>query len=101
MPDGIEGTIEVTVDGDAWTQVENFANIGPSDTAFVVHTKDGIASIIFGDGVHGAVPPSGSGVTITYRNGSGSTGHVSKHIDIEGDTRKFWIISRQELTATG
>jgi len=102
MPDGIEGIIiEVTVDGDAWTQVENFENAGPSDTVFVVDTKDGIASIIFGDGAHGAVPPSGSGVTTTYRNGSGSTGHISKHIEIESDARKFWIISRQELTATG
>jgi hypothetical protein len=101
MPDGIEGTIEVTVDGNAWTQVENFANSLPNDTVFVVNTKDGIASIIFGDGARGAVPPSGSNVTATYRNGSGSTGHIAKQIEIESDARKFWIISRQELTATG
>src|ERR1700757_1629973 len=99
MPDGIEGIIiEVTVDGDAWTQVENFENAEPSDTVFVVTTKDGIASITFGDGARGAVPPSGSGITTTYRHGSGSTGHISKRIEIESDARKFWIISRQELT---
>jgi hypothetical protein len=101
MPDRIEGTIEVTVNGDPWTQVQNFATVGPSDRVFVATTKDGITSITFGDGAHGVVPPTLSEVATTYRHGSGSTGNVAKQIGVESDARKFWIISRPGVIATG
>jgi len=57
MADRVEGTIGVTVNGREWTHVASFENARPTDTVFITKTEDGITSIIFGDGTHGALPP--------------------------------------------
>ena len=38
----------------------------------------GTGSVRFGDGLHGAVPPTGTSVTATYRTGSGGEATVSR-----------------------
>ena len=101
MADRVEGMIEVAVNGSEWTHVASFENAGPTDTVFVTETEDGITSIIFGDGTHGALPPSGSNIAATYRGGSGSTGCISKRIENASDLRKFWVIVSADLQAAG
>lgn len=47
----------------------------PERRAFTVDLATG--SITFGDGLHGAVPPSGANVSATYATGGGSAGAVT------------------------
>ncbi|MEJ2862576.1 hypothetical protein [Actinomycetospora flava] len=77
-PTGIRSSLEVRVDGVAWTEVESLADVHGEDHVFAVRERDdGIATITFGEGVHGARVPSGQeNVTATYRVGIGPEGDV-------------------------
>ena len=55
---------EVTVGGRAWTRVNDLSTAGPTARVFQVDRES--ASITFGDGSHGAVPPAGQVVRVTY-----------------------------------
>jgi alpha-N-arabinofuranosidase len=57
----------VSVGGQVWQQVSSLAQAGPNDRVYVLDRASG--RIVFGDGVHGAVPASGSQVAITYTSG--------------------------------
>jgi hypothetical protein len=68
--------LEVRVGGVLWSPVTDFADSGPEDHR-VVAGPDHTTSILFGDGQHGAVPPSGKkNVTAVYRIGLGQVGNV-------------------------
>jgi alpha-N-arabinofuranosidase len=56
----------VTVDGSAWESVDSLATAGPTDRVYVLSAADG--TVTFGDGVHGAIPPSGAIVRADYRS---------------------------------
>jgi hypothetical protein len=61
--------------GNIWTPLRDLLDAGPFDRNFVVETEDdGTATLRFGDGVLGAAPATG--LTATYRTGTGSAGHV-------------------------
>ena len=66
--------LTVRVDGLAWTYVESFYDRGRDERIYRVEMAlDGTATIVFGDGVHGARPQSGiSNVTASYRVGAGA-----------------------------
>jgi len=82
----VAGSIRVTVTesgGDTrWQEVPTLANSSPADRHFVVQRDAlGTASLLFGDGVNGLIPPRGAAtaaVTIraTYRVGGGPQGNV-------------------------
>ena len=61
-----------------WNASAQFFDQGPSSESYIVRiADDGKASVIFGDGEHGARLPSGvENVTATYRSGTGSPGMV-------------------------
>ena len=56
--------VSVYVGGTRWTQVESFANSGPSDQHVVIDYSTG--AIHFGDGKKGAIPASGQNITVSY-----------------------------------
>jgi hypothetical protein len=64
--------ISVFVDGRPWTQTGTLAGAAPTERVFEV-TEDG--TVVFGDGEHGTTP-SGSTVSVTYRQGGGAAGSV-------------------------
>lgn len=68
----------VTVDGITWTSVDNFLSSQPTDRHYIVELgEDDVATIRFGDGVAGQVPPAGVGnVAITYRHNAEIDGNV-------------------------
>ena len=69
--------VTVTVDGRRWRRLEHSRALGsasPEDRVFVVDAAAG--AVRFGDGAHGAVPPDGSLVRLTYRLGGGRAGNV-------------------------
>lgn len=78
-PSGIEGTLEVRVDGALWRRAGSLAELGPADRAVFVRTgDDGRTSVVFGNGEHGARPATGvENVTAVYRAGIGKAGNVA------------------------
>ena len=60
-----------------WTLQESLAFSRENQNDFVIEIDDkDQATVIFGDGAFGAVPPSGSVIKATYRVGGGSHGNV-------------------------
>ncbi|WP_306316874.1 MULTISPECIES: baseplate J/gp47 family protein [unclassified Streptomyces] len=82
----IAGSITTTVTGPGgptlWHEVRTLATAGPAERCFMVQRgADGTVTLLFGDGVNGAIPPKGSGldqveVHATYRVGGGPQGNV-------------------------
>jgi predicted phage baseplate assembly protein len=72
-PAGGEPALEVRVGDVRWTRVVDLAQSGPDDRHYRSETDDrGVTTIVFGDGINGAVPPPGSkNVTASYRVGLG------------------------------
>ena len=77
-PGGARAALVVRVDGVEWTQVGSLLDAGPRDRVYVVRRdEDGGARVVFGDGVHGARPATGTeNITAVYRTGIGADGAV-------------------------
>jgi hypothetical protein len=61
-----------------WTQVTHLADYGPNDSVFTVDlSSDNVTTIIFGDGVSGAVPAKNKKIKVQYKDGNGALGNVS------------------------
>ncbi len=74
-PDGRRAYLEVTVDNIIWDRVDTLFDTAPDARIYIVRQQpDGTSEIVFGDGVNGAIPPSGGGnvVATWYRYGGGS-----------------------------
>lgn len=70
----VVSTLAVTVNRQAWTEVDSFYGQPPDARVFVTAQDDaGATTVQFGDGVTGARLPAGTGnVVATYRIGSGA-----------------------------
>jgi predicted phage baseplate assembly protein len=74
----VVGSDAVYVDDVQWTRVENFLASRPTDRHYRVELgeKD-VPTFIFGDGVTGAIPPTGvSNIRADYRYGADTNGNV-------------------------
>lgn len=60
-----------------WGRVETLLGAGPTDQVYsiVVDTND-VATVTFGDGANGLVPPQGTVLQATYRKADGAKGDV-------------------------
>jgi hypothetical protein len=78
-PDGLVASLEVRIGGVRWREVAGLFGQPPDAAVYEVRTvEDGTSVIQFGDGVAGAVPPTGrANVTATYRVGAGLQGRVA------------------------
>lgn len=76
---GVESTLEVRVNGVRWNPADSLYARGPEEKLYVVRIdNDAKASVIFGDGEHGARLPTGTeNVRATYRHGIGRGGEVA------------------------
>ncbi len=72
--------VVLKVNGRPWKVVKAFAKSDPTDTHFVFEVSATKETVIFGDGVHGAKPPSGSNVEVTFRTGSARKATLSYRI---------------------
>ncbi len=77
-PEGTASTLEVRVDDVLWRQVATSYAAGPTDHVYTTRDEpDGSQSVVFGDGVRGARPPTGSNnLRARYRKGLGTAGTV-------------------------
>ncbi len=66
-PPVVPGSQTLSVGGIPWHAVGRLAEAGPRDAAY--HLDDTTGEISFGTGIHGAVPPAGSQITLSYRSG--------------------------------
>jgi hypothetical protein len=82
--------ISVNVNDSQWRPVLSLRDAKPDDAVFVLDPQSG--SIRFGNGVHGAKPSVGSTITVSYRNGAGSSGNLSRKIYNTTDVMKFWVV---------
>lgn len=69
---------EVTVDATVWTRVDNFLSSRPQDQHYrIVLGDNDRATVVFGDGAQGKIPPVGAGnITIGYRVDANQDGNV-------------------------
>jgi len=71
-------TLQVTVAGKIWQQVEDFIDSGPTDFHYtLVRDNQGYVTVQFGSGAQGRKPDSGAPIEIQYRNGIGTQGMVA------------------------
>jgi hypothetical protein len=70
--------MEVTVDGTPWVEVDTFLESQANDLHFRVELGDNDrATVVFGDGQSGRVPPAGTNnIVATYRYGAEDDGNV-------------------------
>jgi hypothetical protein len=78
-PTGVSSTLQVFVNSIRWHETTRPDLLGPTDRSFVTATDDDDnVTVVFGDGVHGARPPTGvNNVSATYRFGIGTAGNVA------------------------
>lgn len=74
----VDGSVQVSVDGDPWDPVDNFLASKSTDKHYVVTTSDdGKPVVLFGDGAAGAIPAVGANnVFVIYRFGVLDDGNV-------------------------
>jgi predicted phage baseplate assembly protein len=75
----VKSTLTVTVNGAGWIEQPNLAASTPDAQEFTTTLDDlGETTIVFGDGVNGARPPSGTNnIHARYRKGLGSAGNLA------------------------
>lgn len=75
---GAESTLKVLVNDVEWREVDSLADVGPEARVFVTRTgDDDKTTVIFGNGIDGARPPTGfENIRAEYRNGIGKGGNV-------------------------
>ena len=75
---GVKADIQITIDGEKWTQVARFNQSRQTDNHYVVWmTEEGHLRVVFGDGVNGRRLPTGqNNVRIAWRMGSGEEGNL-------------------------
>jgi len=71
-------TLEVTVSGKRWQQVEDFIGSGPTDFHYTkAQDNQGFLTLHFGDGLNGRRPEVDAPIVVSYRSGIGSAGMVA------------------------
>ena len=75
--DAVRGTMEVSVDGVPWSWVQSLVYADEGDEVYTVeYDKDRYATICFGDGLNGSIPPAGAVIEVKYRIGGGVKGNI-------------------------
>ena len=77
-PSGVESTLRVRVNDILWHETESLFGLEPTDRVYTTRRNDAEeTTVVFGDGVRGARPSSGSeNVRAAYRVGLGKPGNL-------------------------
>lgn len=72
-------TLRLEVGGEPWAERDSLVESGPLDQHYRVELDDeGQATVVFGDGLHGQKPVTGSPIAARYRVGIGPAGNVGR-----------------------
>lgn len=96
-----QDSVHIRVGDDDWEEARFFIDSAPDSKHFQVET-DGldVAWIIFGDGIHGAIPPAGETITIEYLETLGSEGNIGRELVTEIVSPVYHNGTQIELTVT-
>jgi hypothetical protein len=76
----ISNSVQVTINGTAYTQVDYLVDYGSYDPVFSAFTNaNNITYLTFGDGISGIIPPNGATIYVNYRIGGGVVGNVASN----------------------
>lgn len=91
----LDGSMEVYVDGELWTEVENFLASRATGKHYRVDLgEDDRATVIFGDGVTGKIPPAGVGnIEADYRWGANENGNTGSNTIVKDKSGLTYIKS--------
>ena len=89
-----------------WLPRRDLLAAGPRDRFYVGETRDdGRLALRFGDGTHGAPPPAGGELRVSYRVGNGSAGNVGaeaiSHLVLCGTAAAGVELVRNPMAAAG
>lgn len=78
----VDGSTEVYVQNgtyyEKWSQVQHLTDYGPKDAVYSLSIdENNFVSVIFGDGVSGAIPPNLYPIKAVYSVGEGSAGNIA------------------------
>lgn len=75
--DYVGNSMVIEIDALTWSEYDSFAYMGPGTRGFIVDClEDGNPYIIFGNGVNGAIPTSGSPIYGSYYTSAGANGNL-------------------------
>lgn len=76
----LDGTssLRVAVDGEVWTEVDDFIDSTAVDTHYrITRDNDGFVSVHFGNLRQGRAPGAGAAIVLRYRSGIGESGSIA------------------------
>ncbi len=79
-----QGSVQLRVGNSAWNEVQLFADSGCESFHYQVET-DGLNGcwVVFGDSVHGAIPPANEAVEVEYLETLGASGNIARGLVTE------------------
>ncbi len=94
-----QGSVQIRVGDDDWEEARFFIDSALDSKHFQVET-DGldVTWIVFGDGIHGAMPPAGETITVEYLETLGSEGNIGRELVTEIVSPVYHNGTRIELT---
>jgi hypothetical protein len=76
----MDDTLEVFLNGIAWVRKDTFGFSSPYDNHFTVSiNEDKVIELVFGNSIHGKIPPTNQNVVCTYYITKGTLGRVSEN----------------------
>lgn len=70
----VHGSLSLKIGADQWVPYNSFGLMGPNALGFVVDIEeDGIAYLIFGDGVNGSIPPNNATIYGDFKECEGAS----------------------------
>lgn len=96
-----QGSVGVRVGGSDWEEARLFIDSTLDSRHYLVET-DGLDAtwIIFGDGIHAAIPPSGEIINVEYLETLGSDGNIGRGLVTEVVSPIYSRGTRLDLTVT-
>lgn len=79
LPNGyVHDSISIVINFVTYVLVQSLGRSTPTDEHYIVEVDaDGVAKVIFGDGINGIIPPAGLAVIATYQQTLGPDGNVA------------------------
>lgn len=100
LPTTLVVIVQLPAGAAVWTLTDSLLDAGPTDAVYTVATDaTGASTVVFGDGVNGAIPPSGVVVSASYRVGGGAYGNLAAN-SITDLAQAITGITVQSSTAT-
>lgn len=98
----LAGSQVISILDKTWKEVDDFDASGPEDPHYVIDHDNG--EIIFGDGVHGLIPPKTNIKVTTYRFGGGEEGNIKAegiNMILDVDEKRKNLKVTNKLPASG